>query len=95
MSNYYLDWTAHARCAGAEHDWDTMDEDEFIKLYCSNCPVRRLCFQEGMWNQFYGIWGGTTKEWRDVLLLQYKMLMVSPKASALIEQTLASEQLME
>jgi len=100
MTPYYRAWAAHARCAGAERDWELLEPQEFIKLFCSQCPVRRQCFQEGFENQYWGVWGGTTKEWRDVLIMQYTMLMhsgavPSPMLVSLIEQTLTAEQLME
>ena len=100
MAAYYRDWTAHARCAGAERDWELMDENEFAEMYCAHCPVRRMCFREGFENLYSGVWGGTTTEWRAVLLLQLQSLWKAndkqrPKLMLLVEMTLASEQLME
>ena len=44
--------------------------------YCSQCPVRVQCLYFAIANNEYGVWGGTTKNQRDLLPLDYRLKIV-------------------
>lgn len=58
------DWKQDAACIG----WDTQiffekyEEDENLRPaideFCSECPVRKMCFAVGISSKETGVWGG-------------------------------------
>jgi hypothetical protein len=40
------------------------DMNKMIRNYCDKCPIRGVCFIEGVKLDAYGVWGGTTREFR-------------------------------
>lgn len=54
-----------------------LPEKNFRNLYCDHCPVIKDCFKEGFWNQYEGVWGGTTTGERKYILNVYKELVAS------------------
>jgi hypothetical protein len=57
-------WSDLAACTNANTDWffDSYENDQVlaknIDEICLVCPVSKMCLQEGMKNNEYGVWGG-------------------------------------
>ncbi len=55
---------ARGVCRGADptlFDYDSsVNEKDVVELYCASCPVRYLCRDYAIDNQFAGVWGFTT-----------------------------------
>lgn len=43
------------------------DMNRMIQKYCSDCPVSSMCMIEAVRTDAYGVWGGTTREFRKEL----------------------------
>lgn len=35
-----------------------------IRNYCNDCPLKAACLREAIRTDAYGVWGGTTREYR-------------------------------
>jgi hypothetical protein len=62
------DWKQKALCLGSDTNdyFDKYEEDtelrSIIDSVCQECPVRRICFANGISGQEYGVWGGVYLE---------------------------------
>lgn len=43
------------------------DMNRMIRKYCEGCPIAGQCMVEAIKYDAYGVWGGTTKEFRSNL----------------------------
>lgn len=39
-----------------------------IRNFCNECPVKQACLREAVRTDAYGVWGGTTREFRRDLM---------------------------
>ncbi len=59
-----LNWWDIAACKGIDTNlfYDTYENDiniaKNIDEACLSCPVLKICYQSGIDNQEYGVWGG-------------------------------------
>lgn len=59
-----FDWWDLAVCRGMDHNlfYDTYETDpniaKNIDEACMSCPVIKMCYQSGISNNEYGVWGG-------------------------------------
>lgn len=64
MVNEDLHWYHLAICHNMDINWfydDYEDDPVFAKTIdniCYSCPVRNICFNEGVKNKESGVWGG-------------------------------------
>ena len=48
-----------------EESYDTEDAVKFAEVFCSDCPVRKMCLEYALKNnEDHGVWGGRTPEER-------------------------------
>jgi hypothetical protein len=65
-----VDWMNDAACRGFDPEmWfrdskNTSRELATVRAICAACPVRKLCLSTAMAGDFYGIWGGSTRDER-------------------------------
>lgn len=61
-------WKDNASCSGMEVNdfFDNYEESlevrKDIDSICQDCPVRRICFANGIAGKEYGVWGGVYLE---------------------------------
>ena len=59
-----FDWYNLAICSGMDTNlfYDKYEADENIAKnideMCLNCPVSKICYEKGIENNEYGVWGG-------------------------------------
>lgn len=88
-------WRRRAACKGQEYLFDT-NPKKAKKELCSVCPVADQCLKFAIIYSEHGIWGGTTKDGRDALILAQPlirlMLIAEAKALGLYEHRYTVEQ---
>lgn len=58
------DWKEDAACIGWDTEifFDKYEDDETLRPaideFCSECPVRKMCFAVGISSKETGVWGG-------------------------------------
>lgn len=61
-------WQDDARCLNQDHNifFDIYENNpqirDTIDSICSECPVRKRCFAEGVSSKHWGVWGGVYLE---------------------------------
>lgn len=61
-------WKDEAKCLGLDTNifFDTYEEDESFRSgvdkICLSCPVKRVCFANGVAGKEWGVWGGVFLE---------------------------------
>lgn len=64
----FVMWTEEAKCLDHETNifFEIYEENpkvrKTIDAICSQCPVRRRCFAEGVSGKHWGVWGGVYLE---------------------------------
>ena len=43
------------------------DMNTMIRRYCNECPLKPACLREAVRTDAYGVWGGTTRDFRNEL----------------------------
>jgi hypothetical protein len=69
-----MNWRTHAICKGQTELFFSQQPAEQLQArrLCEECPVTGACAQEAFnvarQHQLYGMWGGTTKSYRERLV---------------------------
>jgi len=64
------DWMARAACREFDPEWWFRDNYgtnttlKVVRSICAACPVAEVCLSTAMAGDFYGIWGGWTRDER-------------------------------
>jgi len=65
LDEHDVRWYQFAACNNMDTDWfyDLYETDvhiaEQVDNVCMHCPVAKTCFEEGVKNREFGVWGGT------------------------------------
>ena len=65
-------WKDNALCLGLETNlyFDKYEDEESIRqnidLLCRQCPVKKICFANGVSGKEWGVWGGVYLEGGDI-----------------------------